>query len=170
MIRAGEDDAPDRMVGDVNLFLTPCDDDDEEMESSGGEKETAISDVKGEIDIMIAAPEHRRKGLGEAAVRACLRYLAAHRDAILREYAAGDGGGHVKTARLKRLVAKIHADNVGSIRLFGNLGFKRQGDPDYFNEVTMVLSDFPPASDALAMTGRETVYTECFYDRSRLKV
>ncbi|KAI0416811.1 acetyltransferase domain-containing protein [Xylaria grammica] len=156
-IYAGVDDAPPRMAGDVNLFLTPDD---------GG--------LCGEIDIMIAAPEHRRRGRGEAAVRALLRFLAGHRDAVMREYARGASGDAAdqqqrqQHPRLTRLVAKINAGNAGSIRLFENLGFRRDGEPNYFNEVCMVLLDFPPSAGASAETG-PVGYREYFYDRSLLK-
>ncbi|KAI0874615.1 acetyltransferase domain-containing protein [Hypoxylon argillaceum] len=161
-IYAGEDDAPARMVGDVNLFLTPCDGDNDDDEKGGHE----APGLQGEIDIMIAAPGDRGKGLGEAAVRASLRFLAAHLDAVVGEYARGESPSlSPKDVRLKRLVAKINADNAGSIRLFGNLGFQRDGDPNYFNEIGMVLSDFPRASEGSDVLG----YRECDYDRSRLK-
>ncbi|KAI8946212.1 acetyltransferase domain-containing protein [Xylaria longipes] len=177
VIRAGEDDAPLRMVGDVNLFLTPLDDDDEDGSTNGTKEEKDDTRyVKGEIDIMIAAPEHRRRGLGGAAVRAFLEFLARNHADIMGEYIGAAG---IKTAKIKRLVAKIHAGNAGSIRLFGNLGFRRDGDPDYFNEISMVL-DFPPSSPTTGIgddgmvsggTGSEAHvigYRECFYDRSRL--
>ncbi|KAI0403657.1 acetyltransferase domain-containing protein [Xylaria palmicola] len=177
VVVAGDDDAPPRMVGDVNLFLTPCDDDDDDDDDDAdGEdaREGSAREVKGEVDIMIAAPEHRRRGLGEAAVRAFLRFLAGRHGDVMREYARGAGD-----ARLRRLVAKINADNAGSIRLFENLGFRRDGGPDYFNEISMVLADFsPPASTAAAAASETGVagaedgvlgYRECLYDRSRLK-
>ncbi|KAI3334390.1 acetyltransferase domain-containing protein [Ustulina deusta] len=204
---AGEDDVEARMVGDVNLFLTPDDvDDDDDDNDEGAENnnnnnsEESERHVKGEIDIMIAAPEHRRKGSGEAAVRAFLRFLAANHRAILDEYGRGAGapsaardngnlsaGGNGEIGataaavgtnyRLKRLVAKINADNKGSIRLFEKLGFRRDGDPNYFNEVSMVLSDFlSPVAGMAAGSGAGSGdeagclgYRECIYDRSRLK-
>ncbi|KAI0104867.1 acetyltransferase domain-containing protein [Nemania sp. FL0031] len=165
-IRAGEDDAPPRMVGDVNLFLTPCDDDDEENDESNGQNDLLDLELQGEIDIMIAAPGNRGKGLGEAAVRAFLRFLAGHLNAIVGDYVRG-ASPSLGDARLKRLVAKINADNAGSIRLFGNLGFHRIGDPNYFNEISMVLLDFPPTAEL----GADLVeYRECPYDRSRRKM
>ncbi|KAI0514375.1 acetyltransferase domain-containing protein [Xylaria bambusicola] len=165
VIYAGEDDVDARMVGDVNLFLTPDDNDDDDDGKDVGEGNSGIRDVKGEIDIMIANPEHRRKGLGESVVCAFLTVLRGHRDAILDEYIRGQNAEIPSTdqcqIRLSRLVAKINAENKGSIRLFENLGFRRHGEPDYFNEITMVLLD----SDGLGCAG----YRECLYDRSRLK-
>ncbi|KAI1117166.1 acetyltransferase domain-containing protein [Nemania sp. NC0429] len=218
-VYAGQDDASTRMVGDVNLFLTPCDDgeddedEDEETDADGAAGESGPCDLQGEIDIMIAARENRHKGLGEAAVRAFLRYLSRNHEAIVREYvrggaspAVGDAFGVTNTettaaaatattttkekqknsARLKRLVAKINADNAGSIRLFGNLGFRQRGGPNYFNEISMVLLDFPSTSSSYATTTvpgtepgiesgatdsgvDELGYRERFFDRSRLE-
>ncbi|KAK5630845.1 hypothetical protein RRF57_006560 [Xylaria bambusicola] len=174
VIYAGEDDADARMVGDVNLFLTPDDGDDdekgvtEEVEIDSGKEKSGTRHVKGEIDIMVATPEHRRKGHGESAVRAFLTFLHRHRDAILDEYVRGQQLHNAEIPatercqiRISRLVAKINAENKGSIKLFENLGFRRDGEPDYFNEVTMVLLDL----DGPGCTG----YRECLYDRSRLK-
>ncbi|KAI0438540.1 acetyltransferase domain-containing protein [Xylaria telfairii] len=166
VICAGDEDAPLRMVGDVNLFLTPLDDDsgDGEVGVNGSKEER--DEIKGEIDIMIAAPEHRRKGLGEAAVRAFLRYLTENHNSVMEEYLQAAG---MKAARIKRLVAKIHATNAGSIRLFGNLRFRRDGDPDYFGEISM-LADFPPPIAGIGGgDGDDGLgYRECFYDRARL--
>ncbi|KAI8630175.1 hypothetical protein F5Y19DRAFT_56728 [Xylariaceae sp. FL1651] len=203
-VYAGEVDMPSRMIGDVNLFLTPCDD---EMENIAVEEETDEADekntccyCKGEIDIMIAAPETRRKGIGKAAVRALLQFLAKNYDAIMSEYSAGllpsphpsspdavptpasdghgEGGGGAGTkanapkARLAKLVAKVHAENVGSIRLFEQLNFRQDGGPNYFNEVQLVLPwDVPTPEWAPALAFQESNsygYREAAYDRSRL--
>ncbi|KAI0398362.1 acetyltransferase domain-containing protein [Xylariaceae sp. FL0594] len=206
VVHAGEADTPDRMVGDINLFLTPSD--------SDPNNDAIISSCDGEIDIMIASPQHRGRGLGEAAVRAFIRYLSLNQEKIMSEYSSssssppfqsqeeipsttsdpeekeGQGEGD-QGAKIKRLVAKINADNEASIRLFETLGFAREGEPNYFNEVSMVLEDF--ASVALAREGREEIasgspaeiggkvdgegetngdagyYRELHYDRSRLK-
>ncbi|KAI0977498.1 acetyltransferase domain-containing protein [Xylaria arbuscula] len=193
-IFAGEDDIETRMVGDVNLFLTRDDDNDDEEEDSilGNGDTSGFGGIKGEIDIMIAAPEHRRKGHGEAAVRAFLWFLGGNLKSILDEYAvisssssshshsaspaAGNGAvtkqetnkvprGKEKKPILKKLVAKINAENQGSIRLFENLGFRRDGEVNYFGEVSMVLVDFL----AFGLDGNKDSYRECFYDRSQLK-
>ncbi|KAI0490874.1 acetyltransferase domain-containing protein [Xylaria cf. heliscus] len=172
VIHAGEDDAPPRMVGDVNLFLTPLDDDDGSVNGDDKQEKDDTRYLQGEIDIMIAAPEHRRKGRGEAAVRAFLRYLGARHGDIVGEYvSAAAAAGTINTARIKRLVAKIHADNAGSIRLFGNLGFRRDGDPDYFNEISMALDFSLTAGIGDEGVGSEADglgYRECIYDRSLL--
>src|SRR3979411_2517541 len=73
-IIAREDDARDQMIGDVNLFLTPADEDSE--------------GCIGEIELMIAPNEHRRKGYGRATLLSFLVYLQKHLDEILEEYGA----------------------------------------------------------------------------------
>ncbi|KAK7755149.1 hypothetical protein SLS62_002964 [Diatrype stigma] len=116
-VYAGEADAPDRMVGDINLFLTPwedgenCHDDDDEHgantaspdgevhPSSGLGRDPAASAVSycnGEVDIMIADHDHRGKGLGISAVSALLGFMRRHLPPILAEYgkAQEDGGQH----------------------------------------------------------------------------
>ncbi|KAI2621560.1 acetyltransferase domain-containing protein [Xylaria nigripes] len=198
-IHAGEDDTPARMIGDINLFLTADDNNGNDGENEAenkergcGGRESTWYDVKGEIDIMIAVPEHRRQGLGEAAVSAFLRFLAENIGAIMSEYSRSASSftspsmrwesvgieavtlPAVKSARLRRLVAKIHASNAGSVRLFDKLGFKRDGEPDYFNEISLVLSDFPSKSSGVNSGAVVPVkddrfgYQECLYDRSRL--
>ncbi|TGJ80292.1 hypothetical protein E0Z10_g8479 [Xylaria hypoxylon] len=183
-IHAGVDDAPPCMAGDVNLFLTPDEVDNNNNNKNNDGGENAIC---GEIDIMIAAPEHRRRGRGEAAVRAFLRFLAGNLDAVMREYARGAVSSSARNhdMRLTKLVAKINAENAGSIRLFENLGFRQDGEPNYFNEISMVLADFPATTAAVgAVPGAVDLgpglgvaveeagsvgYRECFYDRSQLK-
>ncbi|KAI1174010.1 acetyltransferase domain-containing protein [Nemania sp. FL0916] len=183
VVYAGEDDAPCRMVGDVNLFLTPCDTEEEEEDGDnhdrddkdGNENKDTNSaearNLQGEIDIMIASSGHRRSGLGTAAVCAILLYLTTHHDAVIREYSSvsSTSSSSSTTARLKQLVAKTNADNAASIRLFSNLGFRRAGEPNYFNEIAMV-AEFPLSSTRVVEEGGEKGYAECLYDRSRLKI
>lgn len=121
------------MIGDINFFLSPSDDDD-----------APDGYCVGEVDIMIAGQGDRGKGLGKAAVSTFLHYIWTNRNAILREYQSGETslpkGG--ESPRLKVLMAKIKADNVGSIALFKGLGFEQEGDVNYFGEIKMVLKSF----------------------------
>lgn len=130
---AGVDDAPGRMVGDINFFLYPWEDEEEE-EQRGKKGEDRL--VYGEVDVMIAKGEHRGLGLGRAAVTALLHFvLQRHRSAILAEAAAAAG---TRPAQLRRLVVKIQATNAASIGLFTGLGFRQRGGVNYFGEVEMV--------------------------------
>ncbi|TQV90882.1 hypothetical protein V2A60_008349 [Cordyceps javanica] len=125
-INAKQQDADTHMVGDVNFFLY-SDDEDENSES-------ASKSLIGEVDVMIAAKEHRGRGYGEAAVRHLLIYIETHLDAILGEYAQGSS-----TKSLRALMVKIQQGNKGSRALFQKLGFTQTGEVNYFGEVKMVL-------------------------------
>ncbi|KAJ3499183.1 hypothetical protein NLG97_g549 [Lecanicillium saksenae] len=124
-IIAKKQDSDDHMIGDVNFFLYA---DDEEDNGS------ASDSLVGEVDVMIAAKEHRGKGYGEAAVRNLLLYIQKNLDAILREYSQGGA-----TKPLRALMVKIQESNKGSRALFEKLGFKQTGTVNYFGEVKMVF-------------------------------
>ncbi|KAK3377769.1 GNAT domain-containing protein [Podospora didyma] len=163
-LSAGTADAPDNMVGDVNVFLYPYDNDDDD------DTETPSSDLVGEIDIMIADSKHRGQGLGRAAVLAFLHYIARNLDGVLREYSSSKEGEEGKkngappatTTRLKRLMAKIHKDNAKSIALFRSLGFEQEGDVNYFGELKLVHRDLEKLVSANNVEG----YVELVYERN----
>ncbi|KAL1894730.1 hypothetical protein Sste5346_005705 [Sporothrix stenoceras] len=156
-IVGGVDDAPDHMVGDINFFLTPFEDEEE-----GEQKNDGVALLTGEVDVMIARLEHRRQGFGRAAVTAFLHYiLQSQREAILAEAAAGADPLFSKpgaTPQLKQLVVKIQATNLASIGLFTSLGFVQKGSVNYFGEVELVRTDLTAA----APEG----YTEKVYERN----
>lgn len=136
-IIAREDDTWDQMVGDINLFLTPADEDPE--------------GCIGEIELMIAPKEHRRKGYGRAALLTFLMYLERHLEGILEEYGASvkgkadeDGAeGEKGKMRLLQLRVKIGSKNEKSINLFKSVGFVKVGEGEnYFGEVEMVFEGF----------------------------
>ncbi|KAI1772841.1 GNAT domain-containing protein [Hypoxylon cercidicola] len=161
---AGEADSPDRMIGDINLFLTPWDGDDEERDR--GEKGKTC--VNAEVDIMIADLKHRGRGLGRATLAMFLLFIRGNLDAILAEYAgAGEASGAgPNIPELKDVVAKINANNQSSIKLFKSMGFSQRGGVNYFGEIEMVLEGLGKKGmvDELA-----AATSKCFYDRSRLK-
>lgn len=125
---AGKEDADDRMRGDVNFFLHAYQDENDEPE--------AESWLTGEVDVMIAGEDHRRQGLGRAAVCALLVYLESHLDQILQEHDLASGGS---ASTLKGLMVKIQEGNAASRTLFQTLGFKQQGEVNYFGEVMMAM-------------------------------
>lgn len=138
-IKAGIDDAQERMLGDINLFLTHCDDscsdDDADTGSRDKSAEDRAEDVVGEIELMIAERASRRRGYGRAALLAFLLYIGSNLEAILREY-SGERGG--LGARLRYLRVKIGEGNEGSLKLFESVGFERTGEgANYFGEVEM---------------------------------
>ncbi|KAI1214648.1 GNAT domain-containing protein [Annulohypoxylon truncatum] len=171
---AGQVDIPDTMTGDVNMFLSPwIPDNEEEMQMVYDESETKTY-CTAEIDIMIADPARRGKGLGRAAVATFMRYVLQNLEAILHEYDGfhvNDDYTHRKVV-LKEMAAKIYEDNAASIALFKSLGFKQRGGVNYFGEVELVLDDF--GEDGFELKGPigELVgmgYKEVEYDRSMLQ-
>ncbi|KAL7823800.1 GNAT domain-containing protein [Trichoderma gracile] len=135
-VKAQGDDSPDKMRGDINFFLYLDDGEDDEQVDGLGENSTIR--LRGEVDVMIASTQHRGKGFGEAAVRSMLGYIRRHLSDILNEYANGEGLDEEKV-QLVGLMAKIKEDNTGSRALFGKLGFKQEGEANYFGEVKMVM-------------------------------
>lgn len=129
-VQAGVDDSEERMRGDINFFLYPYEDDDDD---AAADKQGWLT---GEVDVMIAAKTHRGQGLGQAAVHALLVYLSRNLDGILREHATTADG---MPGRLQGLMAKIKQSNEASRALFGKIGFRQSGEVNYFGEVTMVM-------------------------------
>ncbi|THY39674.1 hypothetical protein D6C98_09918 [Aureobasidium pullulans] len=107
-----QDDAPSRMIGDINLFLFDDDEDDEEESSTS----TNSKQIIGEIELMIALKSHHRKGHGRASLLAFLSYILTNSGAILSEYTQGTSG------ILNFLRVKINKNNVKSIALFESVG------------------------------------------------
>ncbi|PQE12268.1 n-acetyltransferase 9 protein [Rutstroemia sp. NJR-2017a BVV2] len=144
-----------QMIGDINLFLTPADEDPNEG-------------CIGEIELMIAPKEMRGKGFGRAAVLAFMGYLERELGGILGEYGRGvrgeeegeggeEGEGEVERngggkeggegengkkmkMNLLQLRVKIGSKNEKSIGLFESIGFVRVGEGEnYFGEVELVF-------------------------------
>lgn len=129
-ITAQNQDADKNMVGDVNFFLYADDEDNGDENDASANSNSLI----GEVDVMIAAKEHRGQGYGESAVRSLLLYLQTNVAAILQEYAQE---GEKKS--LRALMVKIQQGNKGSRALFEKLGFVQVGNVNYFGEVKMVM-------------------------------
>ena len=163
---AGEGDTPGRMVGDVNFFLYPYDEEDGEEADDSGKRPIAPAPrlCVGEVDVMIADAKDRGRGLGRATVSAFLQYILRNLGGILAEYRL-DGRDEVPHApapdrevALKLLMAKIKADNSGSLALFKSLGFQQEGDVNYFGEVKLVLHDLNIIREMLPDGYSELVY------------
>ncbi|KAI1661210.1 GNAT domain-containing protein [Daldinia decipiens] len=173
-VLAGVGDAVGRMVGDVNLFLSPWDGDDEGQEQKqNGDGEEAKTYYTAEIDIMIANPKFRRIGLGRAAVATFLYFVRRHLDGILAEYMGSlDTAAAISKPVMKDVVAKINADNKASIVLFQALGFKQRGERNYFGEIEMVFGGFGETDEWVKTSSSSVMgdgYEELVYDRSRLE-
>lgn len=156
-------DVPERMVGDVNLFLYPDEDDEyEEEEQEQEQEQPAFTDPRfcvGEVDIMIADQQHRGRGLGRAVMQTFLKYISRNLGGIMHEYTQDKD---IQTPpQLKLFMAKINQGNTKSIALFKSLGFKQEGEVNYFGEVKLVLRD-------LGMLAADVPegYAELVYSRS----
>ncbi|KAL2632703.1 hypothetical protein R1flu_004182 [Riccia fluitans] len=91
------------MAGDVNIFMNDMED-----------------EQAAEIDIMIAEPRSRGKGLAKEAVQLMVNYVSQH-------------------LHISKLRAKIGDSNSTSLRLFRSLGFQDVGHSDVFKETTLEL-------------------------------
>ncbi|TGZ79297.1 acyl-CoA N-acyltransferase [Ascodesmis nigricans] len=136
-IDAGVADTPERMIGDVNLFLSELEDDEDEENTSTGQSPRPPLKLVGEVELMIAAPEYQGKGYGRAVLRLFLSWVYQHRAAVVSEKLAAE---HM-TGGLDRFRVKIHNTNHRSLGLFESIGFKRvKEEPNYFGEVEMEMS------------------------------
>jgi len=122
------------MVGDVNLFFNGTDDE--------GEEDRGVC----EVEVMLAEPAARRRGLGTEAVQLLLGY-AAQRCAVRRFY------------------CKIGDANTASIAMFKRLGFAVCNHVAAFEETELEL--LVPGEAAAAGSGAtEPVPFEQAYSRA----
>lgn len=122
-VQEGALDTEDDMIGDVNMFLTTSDDEDD------GETRHM-----GELELMIATKAHQNQGLGRAALLTFLRFIAEHENDIMDEFLPS-GTETCEVRRLSYFCAKIGEQNHRSIGLFESLGFvKTSTKPSYFGE------------------------------------
>jgi methionyl-tRNA synthetase len=162
VVRARTADADVRMVGDINFFLHPYEEDEEET----AEEDRSMW-LTGEVDVMIAEYDCRGKGMGKASVCALLVYIQRHLDAILDEFASSQDTTTAATPpELKDLMVKIKEGNAESRALFGKLGFRQRGEVNYFGEVTMGL-DMASLAGQNWWEAASADYTEARYDVSQ---
>ena len=112
-----------RMVGDVNLFLSHIEEESEAGLSSSEE----LQGTQGEIDIMIAERDFQKKGLGRAATCAMLLF-------------------GMKRLGVQRFFCKINDDNHASLTLFKSLGFIQCNYAECFKQFELELKI--PLSDS----------------------
>jgi len=130
------------MIGDVNLFLSEIDDNDDN-DNDDNNNDNDINEkprvqiglcestskiaarqkkekTQAEIDIMIAEKEYRGKGLGYSATIFMLLYGA-------------------RELNIQRFFCKINEDNISSIRLFQRLGFIQCNYASCFRQIEFEL-------------------------------
>lgn len=117
------------MVGDVNFYLLPAggggggsSSSEGEGEGEGGEGGARLPPpLTAEIEVMVAEPSARRRGVATTAVRAAMAYAAA-------------------VVGVRVFVAKVFADNAPSLALFRRLGFGHERPVAAFGEVHLRLT------------------------------
>ncbi|KYR02219.1 N-acetyltransferase 9 [Tieghemostelium lacteum] len=92
------------MCGDVNIFFN-------DFEEEG----------TGELEIMIAEQNSRRKGIAKEALHLMMKYAIDN------------------FTFLKQFIVKISENNSASIQLFKNLGFEQVGHVNVFKEINLIL-------------------------------
>ncbi|PSN60561.1 hypothetical protein BS50DRAFT_535534 [Corynespora cassiicola Philippines] len=129
-VTPGEQDAAQNMIGDVNLFLYP---DEDELDQEGGEP-YGYQSLAAELEIMIAREDMQGKGLGREILLAFVWYVLKWHNPISREYHRVNGNGF-KESYINYFRVRIGHKNERSVRLFESLGFEKQLDePNYFGE------------------------------------
>ena len=171
-----DDDASDKMLGDINLFLQIEEEEDEEEVNGETPKSSAAATPRiiGEVELMIAEKKHHRKGFGRAALLSFFKYVSDHEDEILSEFASGDSVEATNLAAGDRsglafscLTAKIGHANSKSLALFRSVGFQLVTDePNYFGEFELRKTDLRPEAAGEALKGNGiTRYAELAYRR-----
>lgn len=112
------------MVGDVNLFLSDAEDDETEAgcETHEIEKTASAAPVRkqGELEIMIAEKDARRKGYASRALKLMICYA-------MQKLHLGP----------EDFLVRIGMDNESSIHMFERLGFEVVKTVEVFREVEM---------------------------------
>ncbi|TVY68974.1 N-acetyltransferase 9-like protein [Lachnellula suecica] len=140
-IKANVEDAPRRMIGDVNLFIS----------ANGADEEGCI----GELELMVALKSRRRQGYGRAATVAFLHYISLHIHDIRNEFLRTSISSEKNTLSQHdpaasnswkqpredfHMTVKIGEDNPSSINLFESLGFVKTDDKaNFFGEFELSL-------------------------------
>lgn len=130
-----DNDAPEKMIGDVNMFLGWHDaEHDENAEHDGDEEPDEDVRLRGELELMIARTEFQGKGLGRYILLTFMWYVLGGWEDLAQEFGRTDD---LKSSfpELEAFSVKIGASNERSIRLFEKLGFSKVATkPSHFGE------------------------------------
>ena len=133
IVRGGQDDRPERMIGDINLFLFEPEDDDGEQAPDSTKQSNALV---GEIELMIARKDLHRQGYGRAALLSFTAYILDEWAQIAAEYSSSSEGQSPRP--LQYLRVKINQSNARSIALFQSIAFvQTAAGANYFGEVEL---------------------------------
>lgn len=137
-VQGDEDDRPQRMIGDINLFLFEPEDEEDGGNDDGAQTpDTTKSSngLVGELELMIARRDLHRQGYGRAALLSFTSYVLDSWAQIAAEYSKGEGNA---SRSLEYLRVKINQSNARSIFLFQSIGFiQTAAGANYFGEVEL---------------------------------
>jgi RimJ/RimL family protein N-acetyltransferase len=135
-VHDGVDDSPERMIGDINLFLFEPEDDGDDDEDEPNSSTEPSNAVVGEIELMIARKDLHRQGYGRAALLSFVGYILDSWAQIGAEYNKSGSNGVPKS--LDYLRVKINQSNARSIALFESIGFEQTAaGANYFGEIEL---------------------------------
>jgi len=134
-VQGGQDDRPERMIGDINLFLFEPEDDEDEGEQAP-DSTNSSNGLVGEIELMIARKDLHRQGYGRAALLSFTAYTLDTWAQIASEYSSKSDSQTPRS--LQYLRVKINQSNERSIALFQSIGFvQTAAGANYFGEVEL---------------------------------
>jgi RimJ/RimL family protein N-acetyltransferase len=136
-VQGGDDDRPERMIGDINLFLfEPEDEDDDNDDGEAPNTSNPSNALVGEIELMIARQDLHRQGYGRAALLSFTTYILDTWAQIAAEY--NNNAASQAPRYLEYLRVKINQSNARSIALFQSVGFvQTAAGANYFDEVEL---------------------------------
>ncbi len=91
------------MVGDVNVFFYPVNDDDGDDAVSKDQQQSRVTQYDAEVTLMVAVSDARRCGYGSEILTGMLYFLHESRKEL---------------PPIRRILAKISEDNEASLRFF----------------------------------------------------
>ncbi|GAD96439.1 N-acetyltransferase [Paecilomyces variotii No. 5] len=141
-----QDDAPEKMVGDINLFLRVDDGEEGDLEPQ----------IIGEVELMIAEKDNQRKGFGRASLLSFIKYVVNHETEILEEFLHSEPDSLAKIKKpwkFSCLSVKVGQTNDRSLALFESLLFQKvTAEPNYFGEFELRRTALDPGSIDASLT------------------
>lgn len=113
----------DHMCGDVNAFFSEIHPDYDENDEAGEIEATSLS---AELEVMIADPKYRRRGIAREAIQMLMHYILSNIQDVAE------------------FVVKVGDTNEPSLRLFKELGFAVRKELKVFEQIELWM----PLDDA----------------------
>ncbi|PWN92098.1 hypothetical protein FA10DRAFT_265901 [Acaromyces ingoldii] len=133
-----------KMAGDVNLFLSPSQDEDEDEETAGAGKPSAVAKspaMDAELEVMIAEPSERRKGLAREALSLLIHYASTSPTPVPSVSSSPSAPSRALPLQPRNFLVKIGLDNAPSLALFKSLGMQEVKVSEIWREVEMRWAD-----------------------------